>query len=414
MSTAWLDIIGIGEDGVSGLSAEAVKTLEAADIIIGGDRHHSLTPDVRAERLSWPSPFDAMIEEIRSHRGKRVVILVTGDPLWFSVGARITRSIPAEEIRFHPQLSAFQWAACRMGWSLADAETLTVHGRAAEQIIPYFAPGARLLVLTRDGDSPKEVARLLKARGYGESRLTVLAALGGQREKRVDGIAKNWRRKAPDFHTLAIECAAGPDAVILPRTGLPDDAFAHDGKMTKRAARALALAKLVPLRGQVLWDIGCGCGSIAIEWMRGAPEALAIGLEPQSKRRKMAEENALNLGTPKLQLVNATAPQGLADLPDPDAVFVGGGISPETIETALQRLRVNGRIVAHAVTLESSQVLEAAFAEHGGELTRLSVETVETVGPWHGWKPSMPVVQWSLEKRASKKPSARKTSGIKR
>lgn len=394
----WLHVIGIGEDGPAGLSPDALSALEQADVIIGGDRHHALMPELAGERVAWPSPFKHSIKKIMAHRDKCVAVLVTGDPLWYSAGALLQRYVERNEIRYYPQISAFQWAAVRMGWSLADVATLTVHGRDAEQIIPCFSPGNRLLVLTRDGDSPKEVAALLKANGYGQSRMTVLAALGGPKEKRIEGIAKSWRRKVPDFHTLAIECIAGPEAQILPRTGLPDNAFLHDGKMTKRAPRALALAKLVPLRGQVLWDIGCGCGSIAIEWMRGAPEAIAYGLEPQAKRRKMAEANALKLGTPKLKLVNANAPEGLTELPDPDAVFVGGGISEETVGIAFKRLKPFGRIVAHAVTLESSQVLEACHKRYGGELLRLSVETLEPVGPWHGYKPSMPVLQWSFHK----------------
>ena len=395
----WLDVIGIGEDGAAGLGNDALEALRSADVIIGGDRHHRLMPDLQGERVAWPSPFKHSIERILSYRGRRVAILVTGDPLWYSAGALLQRHIAPDEIRYHPQLSAFQWAAARMGWSLADIETLTVHGRDAEQIVPYIAPGIRMLILTRDGDSPREVAKLLKDRGYSESTMTVLAALGGPKEKRLEGVARTWRRKAPNFHTLAVECIASADAELLPRTGLPDDAFVHDGKMTKRVVRALALAKLVPVRGQVLWDIGCGCGSIAIEWMRGAPEAIAYGLEPLAKRRNMAAENARKLGVPKLKLVDAQAPEGLADLPDPDAVFIGGGISLKAIETSLARLREPGRLVAHAVTLESAQVLEAAFARHGGELMRIGVETAEPVGPWHGYKPSMTVLQWSLEKR---------------
>ena len=182
MAAPWLHVIGIGEDGIEGLSREAVRLIGEAEYIIGGDRHHKLVPGLKAKRIAWPSPFDAMIDVILSYKGRRIVILVTGDPLWYSVGARITKAIPAEEIRFHPQLSAFQWAACRLGWSLADCEKVTVHGRPAEQIVPHFAPGVRLLVLTRDGDSPREVAKLLKDRGFGESRMIVLAALGGKRE----------------------------------------------------------------------------------------------------------------------------------------------------------------------------------------------------------------------------------------
>ena len=394
-SAAWLHIIGIGEDGMDGLSAEALRLVEQAEVIVGGDRHHKLAPNITAERIAWPSPFDAMIEKIKAQKGRRVIVLVTGDPLWFSVGAKILKGIPREEIVFHPQLSAFQFGSCRMGWSLADVETLTVHGRAAEQIIPWFAPDVRMLLLTKDATSPGTVAKLLTERGYGPSKLTVLAALGGPQEARFEGVAESWNLEVPEFHLLAVECIAGPDAQVYPRTGLPDDAFTHDGKVTKRTARALALAKLVPVRDGILWDVGCGCGSVAIEWMRAGREARAIGIEPQEKRRAMAEENALKLGTPKLQLVDGTAPEALDGLPEPDAVFIGGGISAETIEACRQALLPHGRLVAHAVTLESEAVLLDAYARHGGELQRIAVETAAPVGPFQGWKPSMPVVQWS-------------------
>jgi len=398
MSPAWLHIIGIGEDGMAGLSAAARSLVEAAEVIIGGDRHHVLSAAVRAQRVAWPSPFDAMIETIRSFQGRRVIVLVTGDPLWYSVGARIARAIPPSQIVFHPQLSAFQLAACRMGWSLADTETLTVHGRPVEQILPFFHPGERLLILTRDATSPGDIAALLKANGYERSSMTVLAALGGPNEARFEGIAAQWALRSPsdipDFHTLAVECIAGDHPRILPKTGLPDSAFHHDGKMTKRAARALALVKLVPARGGLLWDIGAGCGSVAIEWMRAAPEARAIGLEPRQDRRAMAAQNALALGAPALKLIDGRAPEALEGLSAPDAVFIGGGLSAAVIDMCMAALKPFGRLVVHAVTLESEALLLAAHDRHGGELIRLSVETAEPVGPYHGWRPAMPVMQW--------------------
>ncbi len=400
MTTHWLEVIGIGEDGMAGLSPLACSLVEGAEVIIGGDRHQTLAPNVTAERLAWPSPFDAMIATIKSCRGRKVIVLVTGDPLWYSVGSRIVRAIPAHEIRFHPQLSAFQFAACRMGWSLADVETATIHGRAAEQIVPLFSPGVRLLLLTKDETSPAKVAQMLVERGYGPSRLTVLASLGGENEQRIDGIAQDWSARVPAFHTMAVECLAGENAQILPRTGLPDDAFRHDGKMTKRAVRALALAKLVPVRSGLLWDIGCGCGSVAIEWMRGASEARAIGIEPLANRREMAMQNAHWLGAPALQLVDGTAPDALAGLPAPDAVFIGGGISLAAIEASQGALKPFGRLVAHAVTLESEAVLLDAFSRHGGELERMAVQAAEPVGPFHGWRPAMPVTQWCWHKGA--------------
>jgi precorrin-6Y C5,15-methyltransferase (decarboxylating) len=396
-----LHIIGIGEDGMAGLSAAARAQVEQAEIIIGGDRHHALAPNVTTERVAWPSPFDAMIETIRSYRGRRVVVLVTGDPLWFSVGARICNPaspahIPAEEITYHPQLSAFQWAAARMGWSLADVETLTAHGRPAEQVVPYFWPGARLLVLTAGAQTPGEIAALLATRGYGASRLTVLGALGGPDEVRIEGNAEEWNAASPAFHTLAVEVAGIPDR-LLPRVpGLPDDAFVHDGKMTKREIRALTLAKLMPARGALLWDVGCGCGSVAVEWMRAAPDARAVGIDTKPDRLAMARENAKTLGTPRLSLIEGRVPDALDGLPVPDAIFIGGAITPDTIARCLAALPAQGRLVCNAVTLESESVLATAQAEYGGELVRLAVQRAEAVGPYRGWRAAMPVTQWSL------------------
>jgi len=400
MTDRWLNIIGIGEDGLAGLSSLARTLVEGAEVIIGGDRHHDLTSVSKAERVSWPSPFDAMIETIRSYRGKRFVVLVTGDPLWFSVGARIVRSIPADEISLFPQLSAFQWAASRLGWSLADADCLTAHGRPVENIVPFIQPGARLLILTTGSDTPAQVAKLLCDRGYSGSKMTIFAALGGPQEQRFDGFADAWNLEVPAFNTLAVECIASANAQVTSRlAGLPDHLFEHDGKMTKQEVRAVTLANLMPMRGALLWDIGCGSGSVAIEWMRGAPDAQAIGLEPRADRRAMAARNAVALGAPRLQLLDATVPEGLADLGMPDAVFFGGGLSIEAVELAWTRLKPLGRLVANAVTLESESILLQLFAKMGGDLTRIAIQRADPVGHLTGWRPMMPVTQWSLFKR---------------
>ncbi|MEO0496237.1 MAG: precorrin-6y C5,15-methyltransferase (decarboxylating) subunit CbiE [Pseudomonadota bacterium] len=402
MVTPWLHIIGIGEDGEAGLTPAAMDQLRQADVILGGDRHQKLVCNTNAERLTWPSPFDAMIDTIIDHRGQRFVILVTGDPLWYSVGARIARAIDPSQIVFHPQLSAFQLAAARMGWSLADCETLTVHGRPAEQIIPYFTADARLLVLTKDASTPAAIAGLLTEHGFGQSQMTVLAALGGPNEQRVSASAGSWSQQVPDFHTLAIECRANADATILPRgPGLPDSAFEHDGKMTKSEVRAVTLARLAPGRGEYLWDVGLGCGSVAIEWMRTGRDARAVGLEPKAERRAIAARNAKRLGAPALDIRDALAPDGLVDLPKPHAVFIGGGLTNETFEICLQALRPHGRLVANAVTLETEALLLDLHARRGGELTRLAVSRAEPVGPYRGWRPSMPVTQLFLTKAGS-------------
>lgn len=407
----WLSIIGIGEDGVAGLSAAARAELDAARTIIGGDRHHRLSAALSAERLSWPHPFDALIDEIRSRRGQRLAILATGDPLWFSVGARIARAIPADEIRFHPALSAFQWAACRMGWSLADIETITAHGRPVEQVIPWFWPGARLLILTAGARTPGEIARLLDERGYGASRMTVLGALGGPDETRHDGVAADWAASdpapgLPEFNTLAVHCLGTPGRLLSRLPGLPDAAFASDGNFTKREIRALSLARLMPARGEVLWDIGTGCGTVAIEWMRAGRDALAVGIEPRADRLALARQNAGALGTPGLILIEGAAPQALAEIPGPrnagrdprrpDAVFLGGGLSAETFEAAWGRLAPGGRLVANAVTLESAALLADLHARHGGDLARIQAERAAPVGSRTVWRPAIAVTQLAL------------------
>ncbi len=400
MSKPWLHIVGIGEDGLDGLTPATRAVVAAAEVILGGDRHHVLTDDIKAVRIAWPSPFDAMIDVIEGLRGRRAVILVTGDPLWFSVGARIGRAIDPAEIVYHPQLSAFQLAAARMGWSLPDVETLTVHGRPVAQMIAFIQPDARLLILTTGAETPAQIAAYLTERGYGQSRLTVLAAMGGKDEARFEGIAADWDHVVPAFNTLAVECIAAQDAALQPRVpGLSDDLFQSDGTMTKREVRAATLAKLMPMRGALLWDIGCGSGSVAIEWIRAARYARAIGIEPRADRRAMAGANAMALGAPKLDLIDGSVPGALVGLDAPDAIFIGGGLSRETFESAFAALRPLGRLVANAVTLESEAVLMDLHAEFGGDLVRLSVCRAEPVGQLTGWRPAMPVTQWSLVKR---------------
>jgi len=385
---------------MAGLVPATRAVVEAAEVIIGGDRHHNLTESVQAERVAWPSPFDALIELLHSFRGRRVVVLATGDPLWFSVGARIGRSVDQDEITYHPQLSAFQLASARMGWSLADVETLTVHGRPVEQMIAFIQPDARLLILTTGSETPGQIAQFLTERGFGRSKISVLAAMGGKDEQRFDDVAESWGHSVPAFNTLAVECIADPQAALLPRVpGLADELFQHDGNMTKQDVRATTLAKLMPMRGALLWDIGCGCGSVAVEWMRGARYARAIGIEPRPDRRALAAANALALGVPKLQLIDGRVPEALTGLDAPDAVFIGGGLSRETFEAAWAALRPLGRFVSNSVTLESEALLMELFKEYGGQLAKISVARAEPVGGLTGWRPFMPVTQWSLIKR---------------
>jgi precorrin-6Y C5,15-methyltransferase (decarboxylating) len=398
--TAWLHVVGIGEDGVAGLSPPARAVLEAAEVIVGGDRHPVLAAASGARRLPWPERFDDLISMLRGYRGRRVAVVVTGDPLWYSIGARIGRAIPPAEIVYHPQLSAFQLAAARMGWSLADVETLTVHGRPVEQMIAFIQPEARLLILSTGTDTPLRIARFLAERGFGDSRMTALVAMGGPEEARIEGIARDWTAEVPAFNTLAVECIAAPDAALQPRVpGLDDALFRHDGTITRREVRAATLAKLMPMRGALLWDVGTGCGAVAIEWMRSARYARAIGIEPRADRRLIAAANALALGTPRLELVEGAAPEAFAGLPAPDAICLGGGLSEAVVEAAWAALRPLGRLVANALTAEQAAVARQLAAARGGELVRLEVARSVPGPGGPRWQAQAPVVQWSIVKR---------------
>ncbi|PVB60659.1 precorrin-6y C5,15-methyltransferase (decarboxylating) subunit CbiE [Labrenzia sp. 011] len=398
MTFPWLTLIGIGEDG--GLAPGGAHALSSADIVYGGTRHLDLAGPLKAEKRPWPSPFSTVFKDLKSRRGSKVAVLATGDPMWYGIGASLLGHFPAQEMTILPSLSAFQLAASRLGWALQDAECLSVHGRPVDLLRAALYPRARLLVLTSNADTPRQVADLLADEGYGRTRMTVLEHLGGDRERLVTATAEDWSGKVADFHTLAIEAVADPGLRLRSRTpGLPDEAFRHDGKMTKQDIRAVTLAELQPYPGALLWDIGAGCGSIAIEWLRAADRARAIGLEPHPERRQMATENAVALGVPQLDLIDAQAPEGLDGLPQPDAIFIGGGLTaPEIVETAFDALSPGGRLVANAVTLESEAILMGAYHTLGGSLKKLSVHRASAVGGLTGWRPSMPVTQWSLTK----------------
>lgn len=398
----WLSIVGIGEDGMDGLSPAARTLVETAEAVVGGERHLGLIAPPSApcqqERIVWSSPLQHGIARLLAMRGRRVTVIATGDPMQFGIGATLADHLDAGEVTVIPHPSAFALAAARLFWPLDGVATLSVHGRAVERVIPHIAPGARLIVLTSDANTPRQIAALLDGRGFGESRMVALAHMGGPHEARLEACARDWSGDVPDFHTLCIECVAGPDAVWHARTGLADNAFQHDGKLTKREVRAAALAKLRPHPGAHLLDIGAGCGSVAIEWMRAETNTGAVALEPLSERRAMMAQNATALGTPDLDIRDGRAPEALADLPEPDAIFIGGGLSGDTIAAATTKLKPGGRLVAHAVTLESEAVLTDAQARHGGDLVRHSVARAEAIGAFRGWRPAMPVTQWAWTK----------------
>jgi precorrin-6B C5,15-methyltransferase / cobalt-precorrin-6B C5,C15-methyltransferase len=397
-SPRWLSIVGIGEDGVDGLSVAARGLIGGADIVFGGRRHLALAaPLIRGAARAWPSPFDGAADEVGRHRGRQICVLASGDPFHYGVGAVLARHIDPREMIVLPAPSAFSLAAARLGWSVPDTVLLSLHGRSLDLIRPHLQPAARILLLTSDGDGPAALAQLLAQTGFGQSRLTVLEALGGPRERVRSTTAAEFAFGAVDaLNTVAIEVAAAPDARILPRTaGIPDELFEHDGQLSKREIRAVALSSLAPRRGELLWDIGSGSGSIAIEWMLSDPTMRAIAIERRGDRTARIVRNAAACGVPALQIIAAAAPGALAELPTPDAIFIGGGASaPGVLDGAARALRQGGRLVVNAVTLETETLLLGRHAVLGGELLRLAVSRAEPLGEKIGWRAAMPVTQW--------------------
>jgi precorrin-6B C5,15-methyltransferase / cobalt-precorrin-6B C5,C15-methyltransferase len=402
-STRWLSIVGIGEDGVDGLSAAARRLIEAAEIVFGGRRHHALAaPLIRGAARPWPSPFDGAADEVLGYRGRNVCVLTSGDPFQYGIGAVLARHVAPREMIVLPAPSAFSLAAARLGWALPRTVLLSVHGRALDLLRPHLQPGAHILTLTSDADGPAAIAKLLAATGFGASRLTVLEALGGPRERVRNATAAAFDVDAPDvLNTVAIEVEAAPDARVLARTpGLADDLFEHDGQITKREIRAVTLSSLKPCRGELLWDIGAGSGAVAIEWLLADPTFMrAIAVERRADRAARIARNAAAFGVPDLKVVEATAPAALHDLPAPDAVFIGGGVSePRVIDAAARVLRPGGRLVANAVTLDSETLLLARHAAFGGELIRIAITRAQPLGGKTAWRPALPVTQWLWQK----------------
>jgi precorrin-6Y C5,15-methyltransferase (decarboxylating) len=396
VSLPWLHVVGIGEDGLDGLSPRARALVGSAEVLVGGERHLAKVPPGTAERVPWGEDFAATVESLAQWRGRRVVVLASGDPMNYGAGAAVARHFAREEFAILPGPSAFSLAASALGWPLPDVECLTVHGRPLAVVDRHVAPGRRLLVLAEDAATPAKLAAHLVRRGYGPSPIAALERLGGANERRLEGTAESWAHPpGDDLVTVALECVAGAGARILSRVaGLPDDAFAHDGQITKREVRAATLARLMPLAGQLLWDVGAGAGSIAIEWLRAEPSARAVALERDPARVELIRRNAANLGVPELKIVAGEAPGALAELPaPPDAVFVGGGIAAETLRFCWRALRPRGRLVANAVTLDAERALLDFHAAAGGELTRIAVERVETLGAHAALKPLRSVLQ---------------------
>jgi precorrin-6B C5,15-methyltransferase / cobalt-precorrin-6B C5,C15-methyltransferase len=397
IASKWLSVVGIGEAGLADLSPLARGLVDRATIIVGGHRHLAmLDPNDSREHIIWSSPIEESIELIFKHRGTPVCVLASGDPLCYGIGVTLLRYLSIDQMTIIPAPSTFSLACAKLGWSLTDVETLSLCGRSPDFLAAILAPGAKLLVLSAGAETPQLVADLLTQRGYGDSRIRVLEHLGGTKEAMISGIARSWTNPAvAALNAIAVECVIDSGKTPLNRlAGLPDSAYHHDGQLTKREVRSITLAALAPMPGELLWDVGAGCGSIGIEWLRSHPKCRAIAIEQHDRRLQFIADNMAALGTPHLQLVQGKAPEVLRDLPTPDAIFIGGGTtSAGLLDTCWNALRVGGRLVANAVTVESELQLLQWQQQVGGELTRIAIQRTQSIGSFLGWKPLIPVTQ---------------------
>jgi precorrin-6Y C5,15-methyltransferase (decarboxylating) len=398
----WLSVIGLGEDGLGGLSPAAARLVSQASMVVGGARHLRLIGSTEGEQMTWPSPLQEAFPMILARRGRPVCILASGDPFFFGVGSLLAQIIPSAEMSCHPQPSAFSLAASRLGWPMQDCTLLSLHGRVLDRAIPALQPRARILALSWDGETPRQLARLLVEKGLGASVITVCEAMGGGRER-----LRQTRADAFDFaeidplNTIAVEVAPTEPQRVPPRSpGLPDSWFESDGQLTKSEMRALTLSALAPRPRETLWDVGAGSGSIAIEWLLADPSMKATAIEKNGERCARIRRNAGALGVSHLDVVEGRAPAVLAGLAAPDAVFIGGGFNePGVFETCWAGLRAGGRLVLNAVTIESQAEAIRRHGTFGGHLVQAQFARAETVGRFHGFRPAMPVVQWKVVKR---------------
>lgn len=399
--TRWLAIVGMGEDGADGLTPAARTLIANAKLVIGGRRHLALADGLpRGECISWPSPIAEAMPTILAYRGEPVTVLASGDPYCYGIGAMLSAHVPPSETICLPAPSSLSLACARLGWALDDTATISLCGRPLRTLAPALQPHRRLLVLSADAATPGEVASYLTARGFGSSLLHVLEALGGPRERIRTATADRYGfNDVEALNLIAIETEAGAAAKIMPlASGLPDDMFEHDGQITKREIRAVTLSSLAPRAGELLWDIGAGSGSVAIEWLLRHPANRAFAVERDPVRAARAAANSAELGVPHLEVVTGEAPAALKSLPQPDAVFIGGGGGTDVIERSWAALKHGGRLVANAVTVETEKAILAAQARFGGTLTRLAVERLDTVGGKQAFRPAMTVTQWSAPK----------------
>jgi precorrin-6Y C5,15-methyltransferase (decarboxylating) len=385
----WLFLIGLGEDGPAGLSPASRDALERAEVVFGGARHLALAG---VAGRPWGVPFD--LAPVLAERGRRVAVLVSGDPFWFGAGGGLAAHLAPGEWVAHPAPSTFSLAAARLGWRLEDTLCLGLHAAPLERLRPVVARGVRAVCLLRDGAAAGELAAYLTGIGFGGSALVVMEALGGPRERRRETTAQAF--DLPDVAAPVAVAIRAEGQGQSRASGLPDDLFDHDGQITKRPVRALTLSSLAPRPGEVLWDIGAGSGSVGIEWLL-AGGAACHAVEADAARADRARGNAARFGLGHRHHVHRQrAPEGLEALPAPDAVFLGGGASEALLARLWNLMPPGARLVANGVTLESEALLAGWSARHGGDLLRIALSEAGPLGARRGWRAALPVTQWSV------------------
>ncbi|MEV4425907.1 precorrin-6y C5,15-methyltransferase (decarboxylating) subunit CbiE [Streptomyces sp. NPDC053792] len=402
-----VSVVGIGADGWDGLPETSRRVLRAAEVLLGAPRQLDLLPpaDCPGERIPWPSPLRPAVPGLlAAHEGRAIAVLASGDPSFYGIARTLAETAGADRpvtLDVHPHPSSVSYACARLGWPLETVETVSLVARPLAALSAALHDGRRLLALSEGPDTAAQVAGLLRATGWGGTRVRVLEQLGGPAERILDGTAADWPHERTDpLNVLALDCVRDADTLRLGATpGLPDEAYEHDGQLTKRYVRAATLAALAPAPGELLWDVGGGSGSIGVEWMRTHRSCRAIAVEKSPERAARITRNADTLGVPGLRVVTGPAPASLTGLPAPDAIFIGGGLTaPGLLDTCWEALPPGGRLVANTVTLESEALLADRYRRHGGELVRLAVSTAVPVGGFTGWRQAMPVTQWSVTK----------------
>lgn len=362
---------------------------------MGSARHLALLGDHKARLVPWPVPFADGIPLLLAARGQQVVMLASGDPFCFGAGSSLMPHLAPGEWVAHPAPSAFSLAAARLGWAVQDMACLALHAAPLTQLRPHLTPGRHIVALLRDGGAVAQVAAYLTHMGFGASTLHVLEALGGPRER-----VRTSRADAMDLanvvHPVAMGIACAGYGGVLPcASGIADDWFDHDGQISKRPVRALALSALAPRPGEMLWDIGAGSGSIGIEWLLAHPANRAIALEADPVRAARIRTNAAGLGVDRIHVMTGRAPE-LLPQGVPDAIFIGGGLSDALLEALWARSPIGTRLVAHAVTLESEALLAHWHGARGGQLLRIELAQAAPIGSRRGWRASYPLVQWCV------------------